>query len=78
VTTIGELTPLTGQFIIADGTTVTTVPRQGLTTPSTTVPAAATTTVPTAATTTIPTADTTVTTTTDPGTATTTVPTAGN
>ena len=66
VTTIGELTPLTGQFIIADGTTVTTVPRQGLTTPSTTVPAATTTTVPTAATTT------------DPGTATTTVPTAGN
>ena len=43
VTTIGELEPLTTQFIIADGTTVTTVPKQGLTTVTTTVPPATTT-----------------------------------
>lgn len=43
VTTIGELKPLTAQFIIADGTTVTTLPKQGLTTVTTTVPPAATT-----------------------------------
>jgi putative copper export protein/methionine-rich copper-binding protein CopC len=43
VTTIGELTPLTSQFIIADGTTVTTLPKQGLTTVTTTVPPVATT-----------------------------------
>jgi hypothetical protein len=43
VTTIGELEPLTAQFIIADGTTVTTLPKQGLTTVTTTVPPAATT-----------------------------------
>lgn len=43
VTTIGELEPLTTQFIIADGTTVTTVPKQGLATVTTTVPPAATT-----------------------------------
>lgn len=45
VTTIGELEPLTTQFIIADGTTVTTVPKQGLATVTTTV-APVTTTVP--------------------------------
>ena len=50
VTTIGELAPMTSQFIIADGTTVTTVPKQGLTTVTTTVPAG-TTTVPSATTT---------------------------
>ena len=38
VSTIGELAALTTQFIIADGTTVTTVPKQGLTTVPTTVP----------------------------------------
>jgi putative copper export protein/methionine-rich copper-binding protein CopC len=54
VTTIGELEPLTTQFIIADGTTVTTVPKQGLTTvppvtttvPETTIAPAATTIAP--------------------------------
>ncbi|CAB4658876.1 unannotated protein [freshwater metagenome] len=43
VTTIGELEPLTTQFIIADGTTVTTVPKQGLNTVTTTVPPVTTT-----------------------------------
>lgn len=43
VTTIGELTPLTSQFIIADGTTVTTVPKQGLSVVTTTVPPVTTT-----------------------------------
>ena len=43
VTTIGELTPLTSQFTIADGTTVTTLPKQGLTTVTTTVPPVTTT-----------------------------------
>ncbi len=41
VTTIGDLTPLTSQFIIADGITVITTPKQGLKAVSTTtVPAA--------------------------------------
>lgn len=44
VTTIGELTPLTGSFVIADGVTVTTVPRQGLAKSTTTLPTATTTT----------------------------------
>lgn len=44
VSTIGELAPLTTQFIIADGTTVTTVPKQGLNVvTTTTVPPVATT-----------------------------------
>jgi copper transport protein len=43
VTTVGELTALTSQFIIADGTTVTTLPKQGLVTVTTTVPPVATT-----------------------------------
>jgi hypothetical protein len=43
VTTTGELTPLTSQFIIADGTTVTTVPKQGLSAVTTTVPPVTTT-----------------------------------
>jgi copper transport protein len=50
VTTIGDLETLTSQFIIADGVTVTTVPKQGLktvstttTAPTTSVPAATTT-----------------------------------
>lgn len=46
VTTIGNLEVLTGQFIIADGTTVTTVPRQGLT-PMTTTTVTPTTIAPT-------------------------------
>lgn len=71
VTTIGELEPLTGQFIIADGTTVTTLPKQGQSAPTTTV-AITTTTVPGTATT-VPGA---ATTSTVPGT--TTVPGAGN
>ena len=37
VTTIGELKPLTGWFVIADGVTVTTLPRQGLKQSATTV-----------------------------------------
>lgn len=58
VSTIGDLETLTGQFIVADGVTVTTVPRQGLkpmvtTTVPVTVPATTTTT-PVAATTTVP------------------------
>ena len=43
VTTTGELTPLTSQFIIADGTTVTTAPKQGLSAVTTTVPPVTTT-----------------------------------
>jgi putative copper export protein len=55
VSTIGDLEVLTGQFIIADGVTVTTVPKQGLKAiPTTTTTAPATTTVPPAATTTAP------------------------
>lgn len=62
VTTVGELAPLKGSFIIADGVTVTTLPRQDQSgTTSTTVPAAGTTTtVPGAGTTTLPGAGTTV------------------
>ena len=50
-TTTGELTPLTGSFVIADGVTVTTVPNKDLqatttTAPAGTVPAGATTTAP--------------------------------
>jgi hypothetical protein len=54
VTTTGDLPALTASFIIADGTTVTTLPQQGLTTiPSTTtVPPATTTTAPAETTTT--------------------------
>jgi hypothetical protein len=78
VTTIGELEPLTTQFIIADGTTVTTVPKQGLNTVTTSVPPA-TTTVP-SATTTAPGATITPTSTTNPASAstTTTAPPSGN
>lgn len=36
VTTVGELEQLTGSFVIADGVTVTTLPREGATTTSTT------------------------------------------
>jgi hypothetical protein len=55
VSTIGDLEVLTGQFIIADGVTVTTVPKQGLKAiPTTTTTAPDTTTVPPAATTTAP------------------------
>jgi copper transport protein len=43
VTTIGELTPMTTTFIIADGTTVTTEPKQGLKKSTTTIAAATTT-----------------------------------
>ena len=46
VTTIGELTPMTTTFIIADGTTVTTEPKQGLKKSTTTVAPTTTTTVP--------------------------------
>ena len=78
VTTIGELEPLTTQFIIADGTTVTTVPKQGLNTVTTSVPPA-TTTVP-SATTTAPGATIAPTSTTNPASAstTTTAPPSGN
>ena len=56
VSTIGDLEVLTGQFIIADGVTVTTVPKQGLKVieTTTTTVAATTTTVPAQATTTVP------------------------
>ncbi|PHX70733.1 MAG: hypothetical protein CK521_06475 [Acidimicrobium sp.] len=43
VTTIGELTPMTTTFVIADGTTVTTEPKQGLKKSTTTIAAATTT-----------------------------------
>jgi len=43
VTTIGDLPPMTTTFIIADGTTVTTQPKQGLKKPTTTIAAATTT-----------------------------------
>lgn len=55
VSTIGDLQVLTTQFVIADGVTVTTVPKQGLQAVTTTTAPAATTTVPPAvATTTVP------------------------
>jgi copper transport protein len=67
VSTIGNLDVLTTQFVIADGVTVTTVPKQGLQPVTTTAAPATTTTVPAAiATTTAP-----------PPVATTTVPPAG-
>ena len=44
VTTIGELTPMTTTFTIADGTTVTTEPKQGLRKSTTTIAVATTTT----------------------------------
>ena len=44
VTTIGDLPPMSTTFIIADGTTVTTQPKQGLKKPTTTIAAATTTT----------------------------------
>jgi hypothetical protein len=50
-TTTGELTPLTGSFVIADGVTVTTVPNKDLQATATTAPAG---TVPGGATTTAP------------------------
>jgi putative copper export protein/methionine-rich copper-binding protein CopC len=43
VTTIGELPPMSTTFIIADGTTVTTQPKQGLKKTTTTIAAATTT-----------------------------------
>jgi hypothetical protein len=45
VSTIGELPTLTTTFIVADGTTVTTLPKQGLKRPTTTIAATTTTTV---------------------------------
>jgi copper transport protein len=75
VTTIGVLKPLTSQFVIADGVTVITTPKQGLkTATTTTVPVA--TTPPTIAPTIAPTVPPTVMPTVAP-TATTTVPPAG-
>lgn len=44
VTTIGDLEPLKGSFVIADGVTVTTVPRQGASTTTTTTVVGTTTT----------------------------------
>lgn len=66
VTTIGDLTPMTTTFTIADGTTVTTVPKQGLQKSTTTIAASTTSSsvAPAPATTTI--APTTTTTTTVP------------
>ena len=52
VSTIGDLEVLTGQFIIADGVTVTTVPKQGLKVIETTTTTVAATTIPPAVTTT--------------------------
>lgn len=55
VSTIGDLEVLTSQFIIADGVTVTTVPKQGLKpVETTTTTIAPTTTAPPVATTTVP------------------------
>lgn len=60
VTTIGDLEPLSTTFVIADGTTVITLPKQGLKRSTTTVapttiaPAAATTVVPTVKTSSLP------------------------
>jgi copper transport protein len=54
VTTTGELPTLSTSFIIADGTTVTTLPQQGLAVVTTTVPAETTTTIPVETTTTVP------------------------
>jgi hypothetical protein len=53
VTTIGDLPPMSTTFIIADGTTVTTLPKQGLKKSTTTIAATTTTSAP-ATTTTVP------------------------
>lgn len=80
VSTIGELPALTSQFIIADGTTVTTLPKQGLetvtttTVTATTVPGSPTTIAPTSPTTTSAAVPTTAPSTTTTATPTTTVP----
>ncbi len=62
VSTIGDLPELTSTFVIADGVTVTTVPRPGASTATTTTVAATTTAPPAASTTAPPPADTTATT----------------
>ena len=79
VTTIGDLTPMTTTFIIADGTTVTTEPKQGLKKSTTTIAVATTTTsvAPVPATTTVAPTTTTTTTVPVPVETTTTVPAAG-
>ena len=66
VTTIGELKPLSSQFVVADGVTVITTPKQGLkpgtttTVPATSAPTIAPTIAPTVAPTVAPAATTTV------------------
>ncbi|MBJ7490635.1 MAG: CopD family protein [Ilumatobacteraceae bacterium] len=79
VTTIGELTPMTTTFTIADGTTVTTEPKQGLKKSTTTIAVATTTTsvAPVPATTTVAPTTTSTTTVPVPVETTTTVPAAG-
>jgi putative copper export protein len=79
VTTIGDLTPMTTTFTIADGTTVTTVPKQGLKKSTTTIAAATTTSTvaPAPVTTTAPAPTSTPTTVPAPVETTTTVPAAG-
>ncbi len=79
VTTIGDLTPMTTTFTIADGTTVTTEPKQGLQTSTTTIAAATTTSTvaPAPVTTTVAPTTTTTTTVPVPVETTTTVPVAG-
>jgi len=79
VTTIGELTPMTTTFTIADGTTVTTEPKQGLRKSTTTIAVATTTTsvAPVPATTTVAPTTTSTTTVPVPVETTTTVPAAG-
>lgn len=78
VTTIGDLTPMTTTFTIADGTTVTTVPKQGLKKSTTTIAAAtATSTVASAPVTTVAPVTTTTIAVTVPAVTPPTVPTAG-
>jgi putative copper export protein len=79
VTTIGDLTPMTTTFTIADGTTVTTEPKQGLKKSTTTIAAATTTSTvaPAPVTTTVAPTTTTTTTVPVPVETTTTVPVAG-
>ena len=79
VTTIGDLTPMTTTFTIADGTTVTTEPKQGLKKSTTTIAAATTTSsvAPAPVTTTVAPTTTTTTTVPVPVETTTTVPVAG-
>ena len=79
VTTIGDLTPMTTTFTIADGTTVTTEPKQGLRKSTTTIAVATTTTsvAPVPATTTVAPTTTSTTTVPVPVETTTTVPAAG-